>query len=566
MDTVKSKKINKEVVVKLNISLNEEQKLAKASILNDTITFLTGNAGSGKAQPLDSFIYTPDGPVKMKDVKIGDEILGLNKTTKIVGIYPQGIEDVYEITMSDRSKTKCSLEHLWQVQNKNQSINDNWKILTTKELIENMNNNIYFRIPNQGVIEFNKKEVKLNPYLLGILISEGNLRENLVSFSTADSFVLNKVQNILETTDSKVRYKDNYDYSIIKKQKDNKKNEISIILSELGLLSKKSYDKFIPDLYKYNSVEVRKELLKGLIDGDGYVSKKGELEYNTSSFQLAEDVAEIVRSLGGRVMIRSKYPSYTYKGEKLISNHLSYTLSIVINNSEDLVSLPRKKERILNFRKNVKYNNRYIQSIKKIESVETQCIKVDSEDSLYLTDNFIVTHNTMLACEIALNMLFKKQINKIIITRPAVEAGEKLGALPGGIEEKLDPYLQAIYQNLYALYKKEHILKYIEEGKIEIVPFAYMRGRTFVNSFIIVDEVQNTSVSQTKMVLERIGYNSKMVLCGDITQQDSKGDSGVRFLNYLYDNKLKNFNKIVLKTNHRNEIVEDMLNLHKSFL
>jgi phosphate starvation-inducible PhoH-like protein len=173
---------------------------------------------------------------------------------------------------------------------------------------------------------------------------------------------------------------------------------------------------------------------------------------------------------------------------------------------------------------------------------------------------------TMLACEIALNMLFKKQINKIIITRPAVEAGEKLGALPGGIEEKLDPYLQAIYQNLYTLYKKEHVLKYVEEGKIEIVPFAYMRGRTFVNSFIIVDEVQNTSVSQTKMVLERIGYNSKMVLCGDITQQDSKGDSGVRFLNYLYDNKLKNFNKIVLKTNHRNEIVEDMLNLHKSFL
>jgi phosphate starvation-inducible PhoH-like protein len=173
---------------------------------------------------------------------------------------------------------------------------------------------------------------------------------------------------------------------------------------------------------------------------------------------------------------------------------------------------------------------------------------------------------TLCACEIALNMLFKKQITKIYVARPAVEAGEKLGALPGGLSEKLDPYIQSIYRNFYRLYKKESIDKYIEEGQIEIIPFAYMRGITFDNSFIIVDEIQNCSVSQTKMVLERMGQNSKMVLCGDITQQDIKGDSGVRFLNYLYDNKLKNFNKIVLKTNHRNEIVEDMLNLHKSFL
>jgi phosphate starvation-inducible protein PhoH len=562
----KPKKVKENVQVRLNLDLNSEQRSAKGEILNNKITYLTGKSGSGKAQPLDSIVYTPNGPLKMGELKIGDEVLGLNKPTKVIGIYPQGVEDVYEITMSDRTKTRCSLEHLWQVQNKDKAVNNDWKIFTTKELIENMNNNVYFRIPNQGVIEFNKKEVKLNPYLLGILIAEGHLRENLISFSTSDSFILNKIQDILKTTDSKVNYRSNYDYSIIKKQRDNKKNEINIILGELGLISKTSYDKFIPDIYKYNSVEIRKELLKGLIDGDGYVSKKGELEYNTSSFQLAEDVAEVVRSLGGRVTIRSKYPSYTYKGEKLVSNHLHYTLSIVIHNSEELVSLPRKKQRILNFRKNVKYTNRYIQNIKKIDTVETQCIKVDSEDSLYLTDNFIVTHNTLLACEIALNMLFKKQINKIVIARPAVEAGEKIGYLKGSAHEKLDPYLQAMYQNFYNLYKKEAIENYVEEGKIEIIPFAFMRGRTMSRSFVIIDEVQNCTVMQTKMALERLGQGSKMVLCGDLDQVDiPSSKSGVKFLDYLNKKEVVGFNKIVLKTNHRDEMVEDILNVYNEF-
>ena len=174
---------------------------------------------------------------------------------------------------------------------------------------------------------------------------------------------------------------------------------------------------------------------------------------------------------------------------------------------------------------------------------------------------------TLVSCQVALDLFFKKQVKHIIITRPAVEAGEKLGFLPGGMEEKLDPYVQAIYQNFYSLYKKDKIDNMIKEGFIQIKPFAYMRGSTFCEAVIIVDEVQNTTESQVKMVLERLGKGSKMMLCGDINQIDlGRGiTSGIKFLDFLQEKELKNYTKIVLKTNHRDPIVEEILNLYESF-
>ena len=174
---------------------------------------------------------------------------------------------------------------------------------------------------------------------------------------------------------------------------------------------------------------------------------------------------------------------------------------------------------------------------------------------------------TLVSCQVALDLFFKKQVKHIIITRPAVEAGEKLGFLPGGMEEKLDPYVQAIYQNFYSLYKKDKIDNMIKEGSIQIKPFAYMRGSTFCEAVIIVDEVQNTTESQVKMVMERLGKGSKMMLCGDINQIDlGRGiTSGIKFLDFLQEKELKNYTKIVLKTNHRDPIVEEILNLYESF-
>ena len=169
---------------------------------------------------------------------------------------------------------------------------------------------------------------------------------------------------------------------------------------------------------------------------------------------------------------------------------------------------------------------------------------------------------TLLACQIALEKLFMKECDKIIITRPTVSK-EEIGFLPGDLREKMDPWVQPIYQNMYALYDKEKIEKLILDGAIEIVPVSFMRGRTFLDSVVIVDEAQNVTHEQMQMIVTRIGLRSKMIICGDDHQVDlkSKRDSGFRFL-YSGARKIKNMIGISLATNHRDPIVESLINLY----
>jgi len=134
------------------------------------------------------------------------------------------------------------------------------------------------------------------------------------------------------------------------------------------------------------------------------------------------------------------------------------------------------------------------------------------------------TGKTFLAVAMAVTAFKDKQVNRIILTRPAVEAGEKLGFLPGDMQNKVDPYLRPLYDALYEIMGAEAYLKYLEKGMIEIAPLAYMRGRTLDDSFIILDEAQNTTPEQMKMFLTRIGFGAKVVVTGDITQIDLPGD------------------------------------------
>lgn len=130
------------------------------------------------------------------------------------------------------------------------------------------------------------------------------------------------------------------------------------------------------------------------------------------------------------------------------------------------------------------------------------------------------TGKTYLAIALACQAFRNKQFERIILTRPAVEAGESLGFLPGDLKEKVDPYLRPVYDALFEIIGGEQYQKYIEKGLIEIAPLAYMRGRTLDKSFIILDEAQNTTPEQMKMFLTRLGYSSKMVITGDLTQTD----------------------------------------------
>jgi phosphate starvation-inducible PhoH-like protein len=172
---------------------------------------------------------------------------------------------------------------------------------------------------------------------------------------------------------------------------------------------------------------------------------------------------------------------------------------------------------------------------------------------------------TLVACQVALDMLFNKEVDKIIITRPTVSK-EDIGFLPGDIKEKMDPWLAPIYHNLYALYNKEKVDKEIELGNIEIVPFAFVRGRTFVNNFIIVDEAQNVTHSQMEAILGRLGKDSKMVICGDIAQIDlkDKKTSGFSFLSRIEEH-VEGFKVFTLLQNHRHRIVAPILEVYKTF-
>src|SRR4029077_12435639 len=133
------------------------------------------------------------------------------------------------------------------------------------------------------------------------------------------------------------------------------------------------------------------------------------------------------------------------------------------------------------------------------------------------------TGKTYLAVAMAISALIAKKVSRIILTRPAVEAGERLGFLPGTLQEKVDPYLRPLYDALYDMLEADKVEKFIERAAIEIAPLAFMRGRTLNDSFIILDEAQNSTPEQMKMVLTRQGFNSKMVVTGDVTQIDLPG-------------------------------------------
>ena len=172
---------------------------------------------------------------------------------------------------------------------------------------------------------------------------------------------------------------------------------------------------------------------------------------------------------------------------------------------------------------------------------------------------------TLVATQVALDMLFTKQVEKIIITRPTV-AKEDIGFLPGDLQAKMDPWLAPIYHNLYILYSEEKIKKELENGNIEIVPFAFMRGRTFTNSFIIVDEAQNVTHNQMETVIGRLGRGSKMAICGDMAQIDlkDKRETGFSFLSRL-EEQVKGFRTINLVQNHRHDIVSPILEVYQTF-
>lgn len=172
---------------------------------------------------------------------------------------------------------------------------------------------------------------------------------------------------------------------------------------------------------------------------------------------------------------------------------------------------------------------------------------------------------TSLAIQVALDLLFKNEIEKIIIARPFVTAGEDIGFLPGNVDEKLSYLTSPIYNIMHELVGKEKADKLVQEGKVTVAPFGFLRGNTFTNCFILIDEAQNATMKQTELMIGRLGLSSKMVFCGDMSQCDlkNKKDSGFDF--FLRLEEVPKVKVIALLSNHRHPIVEPVLSVYEKY-
>ncbi len=213
--------------------------------------------------------------------------------------------------------------------------------------------------------------------------------------------------------------------------------------------------------------------------------------------------------------------SLAAKGERIDTQSVSYILKLVLDGKEDKIS-ELAKDVICVTAKGKPIKAKTLGQKRYVEAIGKNIITIGIGPA--------GTGKTYLAVAAAVSAFREKQVNRIILTRPAVEAGEKLGFLPGDLQNKVDPYLRPLYDALFDMLGPETYAKYMERGNIEVAPLAYMRGRTLDDSFIILDEAQNTSREQMKMFLTRLGFGSKMVITGDVTQIDLPKDkvSGLR--------------------------------------
>jgi phosphate starvation-inducible PhoH-like protein len=406
----------------------------------------------GRAQTLNSLLMTPNGWRKMADIEVGDLVIGSDgKPVKVLGVFPQGRKKVYRLTMTDGSSAVACAEHLWQVTTmEDKRRNGLPRVLETQEMLANFQRHYQYRyeLPLLSApVEFADQSVSIDPYSLGLLLGDGCISDKTSpSFSTTDGELVSSLEVALSGMNLSFRRKSEIDYILSNPLAGRGglivRNPLRQALRGLQLAGTVSSTKFIPENYLYNSPEVRIALLQGLLDTDGgpvtQAGRSCRIQYTTTSVRLKDDVLFLVRSLGGVAHWRKRKaegrkPGFA-SGRPVGYRNDAYVLDIRLPETISPFRLRRKAAiyevcgggRPMRFIKNIEF----------IGEQETQCISVAALDSLYVTDDFILTHNTLS------------------------------------------------------------------------------------DAFIILDEAQNTTSEQMKMFLTRIGFGSKAVITGDVTQID----------------------------------------------
>lgn len=370
---------------------------------------LADEQGLGKALSLDTKIYTPDGYKEMRDIEVGDYVFNRRgMPVRVTATYDNRAVNMYRMTFSDGKSIECCEDHLWLI-----SDNATDKVVDTKwfvsndqfgrrrsdGLVDNSVGHCRYHIPRCEAVNFNERDVPIHPYVLGALIGDGCFRSGSVGFTSNDDWIVKRINSLLpngyflHSSESM----NSISFNVVNNV--GHRTGVNIVkkaLKDLGLWKNDSHTKFVPDCYKFNSVEVRTEVLRGLLDTDGFASKDGNvLQFTSVSKRLAEDVEFLVESMGGLASMSSKVCRFNGK-----ETGVAYTVTIRVDDPSMYVTLPRKKER-LHPRKFKPRRN--IVSVEYIGKSDAKCITVDDDESLYLAEHFIVTHNTKQAIDLAIN-------------------------------------------------------------------------------------------------------------------------------------------------------------------
>jgi hypothetical protein len=374
---------------------------------------IIGPTSFGKVQPFDSQIVTPNGFKNMGDIKVGDYVIGSNgKPTKVIGVYPHKNWQFYKVTFSDGVSCECGKEHLWAVNSYYQrsgkkydkSIkkkvykpDNSFRVLSLEEI---MNKGLFkrgrhnFKIPMCSPVEFEKRNLSIDSYLMGYLIGDGNFNGATITVGKED---IDESSKLLSECNFKFNLHERKNRAFSLSYGANLKKELSKYFD----LSLTSSGKYIPEDYLYSSLEDRIAILNGLMDSDGTCMKNGCSCFNTKSKQLAKDIKILVLSLGGFAKVREKRAKYFNKKYNEIRDcgtHYEVTITLC-DSSIPIFRLKRKQDRVVY--RTLRSNERFFDRVEKSRICDGQCIKVDAEDELYLTDNFIVTHNTSLTTAMA---------------------------------------------------------------------------------------------------------------------------------------------------------------------
>jgi len=515
------------------------------------------SAASGKAIPNSTIIPTINGVKRVDEIKKGDYLFDRNgNPTKVLGVFPQGKKEVFEITFGDGRKAKSSKDHIWFVNKRTWKDKNRYEEYTIEELLKEkiiVNRGGNFYIPCAKPVHYLEKKYEIHPYIIGAFLGDGCCLEKELVISSENDTIPNHIKELLQA-DEIHRNPANYNWYF-------KKGGVNIKSNILPIeLKKYSYEKSIPKEYKYGSIEQRLELIRGLMDTDGSISiDKREnhspcVSFTSTSYQLILDVKEVLGSLGYVSTISEDKRSDKY------TKGIAYSLNINISNSEKykLFWLKRKKDIALSI-KNKKQHRDYMKTtIRKIEdlgfSEEMTCFYVDNAEHLFLMNDFIVTHNTSVLTErikVLINERNMSPSDIVAITFTRMAADEMVKRLDGVANGAFIGTIHS-YANKICVSNNIDTQKFLEYGEFDKIlkkANTLPSSRYFQIKHLLVDECQDISPLEYAF-LEKIP-SENVFFCGDNRQMiyAFKGTTDEYLVSMYRD---ANYKKYFLTENYRN--------------